>query len=325
MARGGIPKMLERINTVPILAFAVDNMPKFYQEAVDAISNFFPDVKESEILAGAERLNQFLLSDVSEKQNRIFIPITDKLLPIHYVSGASSGGKNMTYVDDVPTATTNGQSVTLRFEIQNSLSKLSAISDILYAITNRIGVQNTNDARVSFFGGSICIYNGYLKGINRSTVTSTNKEVVSLTIEIAQDDTAPDEIAEVPGETPKELLKSVEEFTPESVGILVDEINYTQLTAEQIPEGFLYYQAITLEQLANANLATIYSVNNILRREYRVFNIESLDVAGVRVMTTIEYNRIYLALESDEAIVYVGDYVMIRFNDAIYLGLPDDS
>ena len=313
--------MLERINTVPILAFAVDKMPKFYQEAIDAISNFFPDVKESEILAGAQRLNNFLLSDVNQKENRIFIPITDKLLPIHYVSGASSGGKNMTYVDDVPTATTNGQSVTLRFEIQNSLSKLSAISDILYAITNRIGVQNTNDARVSFFGGSICVYNGYLKGINRSTVQNTNKEVVSLTIEIAQDDTKPDEIAEVPGETPKEI-KELENIVPESIGALLDE---TQLPADDIPEGFLYYQAITLEELANANLATIYSVKNILRRDYRVFNIESLDVAGVRNMTTIEYNGIYLALESDEAIINLVDYVLIRFNDAIYLGLPDDS
>lgn len=182
----------------PVLAIAMDNSPDFYNEAAETISISDSAVSESEILSGLDRLNQFFYADVTQKQNRIYIPITDKLLPVHFTGGNSASGKVVTYQGDEPTITEAGNTVTLQFEMLNAMSQLSIISDILYAIANKTASQPTTSARVSFFSPTLCIYNAYMVGINRATVTATDKEVISITLEIAVDEVPPAETEETP-------------------------------------------------------------------------------------------------------------------------------
>lgn len=189
--------MISDILNTPVLAIAIDDMPSIYNDAINSISEAIPEVSDSEILSSLESAKQFTLSDVNDKLNRLYLPITDKLLPIHYTASNSSSGKTITYdTEGIPNIAEAGNTYTLQFEISNNLTTLSTISDILYAIVTKNSVQQASHPRVSFYGGSLCIFNAYLIGVTRATVSNTDKEIIGLTLEASTPRPASESAAE---------------------------------------------------------------------------------------------------------------------------------
>lgn len=310
--------MLNDLFKTPILAIALDDMPTVFQEAAESISNLFPDVSEAEIFQSIDQFNQSALSDIAQKRNRIFIPITDKLLPIHYSGGSADSGKRVVNQPKtgVPVLVDGSNSVTLRFEILSSMSQLSTISDMLFSLTNKLHKKQTSSARVSFFGSSICIFNGYLSSVNRSTVDGSNQEIVSMTIEIAQDEDRGETEREKP-KTPSEKPNEIDLPPAPSAKFST----YEQIEEANIPTGYNLYSLMSLADIEASGVPQIDSSENVLRRPFTIYNVVSADTNGARAMQTVRYNGQFLALEGYETIKHRGDYFVCRFKDQLIFGI----
>jgi hypothetical protein len=293
--------MLSDVLTTPILAIAIDDLNNTYNDAVNAISEAAPDISESDIIQSIDNASQWALSDVNEKFTRLFIPITDKLLPIHYTSGDTNFGKSVGRDGEGnPVISSGGSTVSLKFEIKNSLSQLSTISDILHGLVIKTSKQQGTQPRVSFYGGSICVFNAYLIGVSRAMVSDSQKEVISLTLEVA-------------GNKPKDEDKADKDKVDDQfdIGEGIDpsintiENGVTEVTA--LNPAYEWYNLITQEAFFAQPVPDYESLTTIRKKDYFVFRTHSYSNTGLRQMVGFRYNKKYLTMEIEQGENYSVD------------------
>jgi hypothetical protein len=299
----------------PILAIAIDDINNTYNGAVNAISEALPDIKESAILQSIDDASQWFLSDINDKSSRIFIPITDKLLPIHYTSGDVNSGKNVGRDGDgLPQISQGGNTVSLKFEIKNSLSTLSTISDILYSIVAKNAIQTSTQPRVSFYGGSICIFNAYLVGVSRSMVSETDQEVVSLTLEMAGKRPPNEKIAD------KKPVDPFLESTIEDPSVLSDDNGIAEVAA--LGDAYQWYLLSTQADFLDQPVPDFTATTTIRNKNYNVLRTWNYSTTGLRQMVGFRYNNKYLTMEMDQAEIISEDqqFSIAAFDGGFYMG-----
>jgi hypothetical protein len=124
----------------------------------------------------------------------LMVPIVfyDGLIPASVKGIESSINKRVEYIGDTPVVFQGNNTVTVRINIKNSLSEVSAIANAVFAIADKLasqvstesdGVSYRMSTRASFYSSTFSISDAYLTAINRSTVDGSDIEVIHLTFE----------------------------------------------------------------------------------------------------------------------------------------------
>ena len=175
--------MLKEDLKTPLLLIALDIIPDINFSA-GALSLLLAPVLGAEITLAGEIARRTLKSDVITQAIRIPIPISDKVLPIHYVAGNTQSDCMVDYFNGEAVLHKATDRISLSFEISNSLSQISAIANIIMGLSG-ISIVATGQPRISFLSSSITVMNAHLAGISRSTNGDTEKEVITLNLEVA--------------------------------------------------------------------------------------------------------------------------------------------
>lgn len=312
-------------NAVPILAIAMDKVPDFYNQHIGAISQAMGEVTQAEGGWLDAALDRFVTSDVAQKQRRLFIPIDDALYPIHYTGGQMSKRNDAT-VQKLTTA--NGTStieanvmpgsntVSLSFEIKSSVSSLSAVADLLHALASSHALSSGDVSRISFFSSTMCIFNAKFLGLSRATVTNSQKEMVTLNLEVSEGlqervtnkgDTQPTE--------PK-LIPNV------GAGGRAAEGAAAQATAADFNPAYDFYLIAAPGYLESRDVPDTDSERTVQRQDYRLFRVKSVDHNRLaRDMVGVQFAGEHISLEASEPFRYEGALGLVRYFDSIYLGV----
>lgn len=175
--------LIEDLQT-PLLLIALDNLTE--QETSDVGALSVKNAKETEKTSwqSSSLSSQYKFSDLLGKIKRIRIPINDRLLPIHYIAGNTSNNSIVDYFDKDAQLQQGSNQINLSFEIINTLSKISTIANIFQGLSG-YKMLVSSKPRISFFSASLSVMNAYLVSINRSSILSTEQEVITLTLEVA--------------------------------------------------------------------------------------------------------------------------------------------
>jgi hypothetical protein len=181
---------ITNLGNVPILAVALDNFPKFYEDAISGIADGAAEISGEHVASAFNKVNQALLSDVLVNSNRVYIPITDRLLPINMTGAHSGNSNNVTYDSlDLPVFAKGRDSYTITFEVGKALTRFSSMINILQSIAGRTSsslkletlggngaakdsggdesVRFNDVPRIGFFSSELVFVNGYLRSIQR--------------------------------------------------------------------------------------------------------------------------------------------------------------
>ncbi|MNQ70418.1 hypothetical protein D3C85_850570 [compost metagenome] len=317
-------------NAIPILGVAIDDVPDSYNQHVMALSNSFGEITGGEQDWLDRSLDRFLNSDVKEKRFRLFIPIDDALYPIHYTGGTtdnrnesvtqkktSKEDKNETTTTTTPACNT----FTLDFEIRSSVSTLSTIADILYALANSKPLKVSDVARISFFSSTMCIFNAKFLGIKRTTVSNSEKEMVSLTLEITED-LKPTPIKPEAYQILFDVLKQLDGILTKSA----DKLEQAQATLADFDPAYDFYLVATRDYLDAIPVPRFEAEQTIKRQPYQIFRVESKDRTGAkRNMQGVAYGGRNISLESRVPFKYRPPLGLVRYGDSLYLGIKRES
>lgn len=316
-------------DATPILALALDRTPDLYNLLAEPLSKAGAIVPESEILSLDWALERVRLSDVSNLGMRLFIPITDELYDAHHTGSQSHHNKDVVNnkrtttggESEVMTTVSPGRnSTTLNFNIRSNLSTLSVIADILAAVT-RMNVLNSADVpRASFFSASRCIINARLVGVNRTTESESDKEIITLTLEegdgrftdVTKKDTpevVEDELAKVVAGSGFELLGAENTQTDGDL----EDFNF---------DAYAFYPLLTAEELKLMPVPDMLGERTIQRQEVRIFRVKSQGPDLLeRDMQGVEFVGQHISLESSEPARYENGLALVRYFGDLYLGV----
>lgn len=290
---------LSDLLTDPILIVSFDRIDVEQEETNNTESGKKADPKDAEIIAKQDIIDRFLTSDSYLKRIRIPILITDAL-QTQVVGTNSSTGKTVTYVLNEPKLSNNNNSVSVELTLKNNIGDLSVISDILTAIFTRMFNDYQTSARASFFGHNLCIFNGFITGVNRATVSSTNQERLNLTFERAENNPREKEKPEVPKTPADNVLPNPNNPNPTDPAVLSDVS--TQAANDNAGGSaagrlFYWYDLGTIETYTNAPVPEIEGTETVNRLDFVVYHAKSYDFAGViREAITLFYDDVYLPL-----------------------------
>ncbi|MCH7370030.1 hypothetical protein [Aeromonas sp. MR16] len=316
-------------SATPILGIAIDDVPNFYNQHLGALSLQLGEVTGAENGWLDNALDKFLDSDVSKKKRRLFIPIDDALYPIHYTGGTTDnrnesitqkttnkdGGSVIT-----TTTTPANNTITLNFEIKSSVSNISTIADILHALANSAPLKAGDVPRICFFSATMCIFDAKFIGINRSTVTNSQKEMVTLTLE-----TVTDAVVVLEKETPKTDSKTLDS-SGKSSAKSSDPLEQAQATLADFDPAYDFYLVATRDYLDAIPVPHFEAEQTIKRQPYQIFRVESKDRTGAkRNMQGVAYGGQNISLESREPFKYRPPLGLVRYGDSLYLGIKRES
>lgn len=325
----------------PILIISMDLIEVTDSDIADVISISKPDVTDKEIEEKKDIIQRLLTSDSWNKQIRIPILITDAL-SVQMVGSNSSTGKTVNYVDNEPKVSNLNNSVSIELTLKNNVGDLSIIADILSAVFTRVFNRYTTSARASFFGHNICIFNGYLTGVNRQTVANTDKERLNLTFERANDNPSTDELDEQPtvpdavgGKTstpsplpPFEIPNTV---TPPSLNGIGIQSNHANPSAGGAvgDRVFLWYNVGGLPQTLDSIVPLIFNTVTVNRLGFKILVAQSNDFSGtLRQAITIVYDDVNMPLGLNSHFPYFKPrknkplgYAITTQNGWLYIGV----
>lgn len=320
-------------NATPILALALDEVPDLYNMLTGALSKVGATVPEVEIKALDFALDKFLLSDVSNLGLRLFIPITDELYDAHYTGSQSNHNKDVhtnkkTVSDGRTTIETEvgpgRNSTTLQFAIRSNLSQLSVIADILASLTRQNVASDAGVPRASFFSSTRCIFNARLVGINRTTSTDTDKEMISITLEEGDGLPIKDPKADTPEADAKQLEDKVGGSTIEILGAENESVDATFEDFDF--DGYAFYLVLTRDELLAMPVPDMESARTVQRQTVRLFRCLSLGPDFLqRDMQGVQFAGDHVSLEATEPFRYEGPLALVRYFGDLYLGVARAS
>lgn len=317
-------------NAIPILAIAIDDVPDFYNHHFGALSQILGEVTGGERGWLNTELDKFLKSDVSIKQRRLFIPIDDALYPIHY-TGGTANKRNESVTQKVTDAqghstskTTTGPShntITLNFEIKSSVSNISTVADILHAIANSEALNSGDVPRISFFSSTMCILNAKFLGIKRTTVTNSEKEMVSLELE-EKSDTLKNSVKPDAKKQDPSLANSSGSTRSKSAG----KLEQAQASLADFDPAYDFYLVASRDYLDAIPVPRFEAEQTIKRQPYQIFRVESKDRTGAkRNMQGVAYGGRNISLESRVPFKYRPPLGLVRYGDSLYLGIKRED
>ncbi|MNF55496.1 hypothetical protein D3C84_369590 [compost metagenome] len=215
---------------------------------------------------------------------------------------------------------------TLNFEIKSSVSTLSTIADILHALANSEPLSSGNVPRISFFSSTMCIFNAKFLGIKRTTVSNSEKEMVSLTLEIAED-------LEAPPINPEADMMNFDPSNPPSEippdGLPAkssDQLEQAQATLADFDPAYDFYLVASRDYLDAIPVPRFEAEQTIKRQPYQIFRVESKDRTGAkRNMQGVAYGGRNISLESRVPFKYRPPLGLVRYGDSLYLGIKRES
>lgn len=318
-------------NATPILGIAIDDVPSFYNQHLGALSQKLGEVTGAESGWLDKQLDKFLDSDVANNKRRLFIPIDDALYPIHY-TGGTTDNRNESITQKITnkdggsvittTTTPANNTITLNFEIKSSVSNISTIADILHALANSAPLKAGDVPRICFFSATLCIFNAKFIGINRSTVTNSQKEMVTLTLETATDAVVISEKKEAEKTDPNNLANASGNLPDKSSDLL----KQAQATLADFDLAYDFYLVATREYLEAIPVPRFEAEQTIKRQPYHIFRVESKDRTGAkRNMQGVEYGGQNISLESRVPFKYRPPLGLVRYGDSLYLGIKREN
>lgn len=316
--------MLQEAITTPIIYFALDNIATYNVDTYGALSVENSTPTELEALEKAQKTVLEQTADVYDYLKRVPIPITDKLLPIHYTGGSHQQSHIVDYLDDQALLTRGSNKTILNFELKNSVSQLSTIADLLLGIADK-GFFTSNEPRVSFFSPNLCIFNAYLRGINRTIVSNTDKEILSITLE-----NAPNRLdSPTTPEKPTAFKNAVTDAGAISQNVDVGLLNngvFKQISADEIDYSFTWYQVFSIDELEQIEVPDYQPDFTIDRENIRIMRVNSVDLSGsLRYMITTEYKNVFTTLKAANGQAYNDKYGMMIYNDNLYFGVLNEN
>lgn len=310
--------LIEDLKT-PVLMFALDVLETSSVETYGALSVENSEVLQAEIEKKREYKKKALATDISDHLSRIVIPINDRLLPIHYVGGYSSQSNAVNYLDENAVLTKSGNQVSLTFELKSSLTTLSIIADLILGIANK-EFFSSNQPRVSFFSTNLAVYNAYLRGINRTTASNTDKEVLTLSLEVA-----PNRV-----EIPVKEDRGVENNSFDNVldGALSSKSaeNFLQIGLDEIDYSYNWYELFTVDEINKIEVPDYLTEFTVERETVRFMRVNSTDFSeNPRNMITIEFKNTFITLLSESGQVLEESLGVMMFNNSMYLGVKIEN
>lgn len=317
-------------SATPILGIAIDDVPNFYNQHLGALSRQLGEVTGAENGWLDNALDKLLDSDVSKKKRRLFIPIDDALYPIHY-TGGTTDNRNESVTQKITdknaesivttTMTPANNTITLNFEIKSSVSNISTIADILHALANSEPLKVGDVPRICFFSATLCIFNAKFIGINRATVTNSQKEMVTLTLETVTDAVVVSEKKEAKKQDPGANNSSGNSSAESS-----DQLEQVQATLADFDPAYDFYLVATREYLDAIPVPRFEAEQTIKRQPYQIFRVESRERGGTkRNMQGVAYGGQNISLESRVPFKYRPPLGLVRYGDSLYLGVQRES
>ena len=325
--------MLVDVLTTPVITFALDNRTTAATDTEGAIPVSSGETSQDEQLNKALKTAEDASSDIYDSIKRVTIPITDKLLPIHYTGGSHQQTHFVDYLDNEAELTRASSITILSFEMKNDVSKLSTVADLILGIADK-SFFSSMEPRVSFFSANLCVFNAYLRGISRSVVGDTDKEILSITLE-----TAPNDIKQKTEiEKSKAFTNAVDQpitpvntLSPFSVGassgVSVQNYgNFVQITESEIDFNYSWYQVFTLDEIGAIEVPDYTPEFTIERENIRLMRVNSVDLSGaLRYMITIEFNGAFTTLKAEQGQSLGAEYGMMIYQDNLYFGVLNES
>ena len=304
--------MLTEDFKTPLLLIALDNVSKKEIEEIGALSIRNSKLLDGEIANLQDTVRAYNASDLKKKANRIPIPINDRLLPIHYIAGNTSNNSIVDYFDENAVLQTGNNQVNLSFEIKNGLSAIGTIASIFMGLSGN-KVLSSKQPRVSFFSANLCVFNANITGINRSTQISTDKEVITLSLEIAPN--ILNKIAEIAKQAVPEV--SFKNTTGGSARATA-----TEITAEEADHSFVWYQLFTVDEYNAIDVPDFTPDYTVDRDPVRVLKVQSFDrTLAPRGLLSINYRREFVTLESGQTVAETENYSVMLFDENYYFGV----
>ena len=324
--------MLQEDIQTPIIFFALDDIDTSSTDTLGALSVENSTASELEQLSKEQKNLINESSDVYAYLSRVPIPITDRLLPIHYVGGTHQQSHFVDYLNDSVELTKSANVTTLNFEIQNKLSTLSTIADLILGIADK-DFYTSKEPRVSFFSSNICIFNAYLRGINRTFVNNTDKEVLSITLENAPNRIEPENKTETTAlsNTTSDINVSTvlyggvsaSEFPDASINSIVI---FDEVQESEINYAYTWYTLFNNEQISQIEVSDYTTEFTVNRETLRFMRVNSVDISGaLRFMITVEYDNTFTTIKPDDGQVNNEKYGLMFYNDYLYLGVLNES
>jgi len=326
--------MISEFQLAPVLILSFDRTEDEIFDIATSLQLEEAAVTDLERIKKGEVWEETITSDAVNKIIRIPIIIDDALLPMHHVGSSTSTVKTVTYPDNTsaPIITNSTNRVSVRIELKSSLGKLSAASDIWHAIQEKTNDLFSSIARASFFGSTICIFNGYLTSIVRQTVDGTDREVLNLSFERASAVTEPAQPKEAAPVSPT-ATPLVPAAPPESPSILEVQ-SQANANAGGSTGGrlFLWYSLGTREDILARPLPQYTEIEAVARVLPIIHKVETLDFSGtLRSAITIEYDEVYIPLSLNNHNPYYMaktpsyGYAVSEVEGIIYLGLESND
>jgi hypothetical protein len=312
--------LIEDIRT-PVLLFAMDSILTASVDTVGALSVQNSKVLEQEVAKKLEQVKASEAADIYQLLTRVAIPINDRLMPIHYAGGTASQSHFVDYLDTNAVMTKQANIVTLRFELKNSLSALATVADLILGMATK-DFFSSNEPRVSFFSANLCVYNAYLRGISRSIVTDTDREMLSITLEIAPNKSP------IPVEVEKPVVTNSLENTvviPPAISSQ-DTGDFAQVLQADIDYSFNWYQLYTVEEIDAIEVPDFYSTFTVERETIRLLRVNSVDfLEQKRQLITVEFKGVYITLKDQEGTSVKPPYSLMMYNNNLYFGIKNEN
>lgn len=326
-----------------------DNPLDWLGKALEAIPGAQDAVSDALREAVDANVDAAKASDILNPTLRIPIPITDGIIPIHQVGyqahhnlGVSNQEVATTTATGVNQATGNQQQtqgftiknvfrpgqnqIQLQFEMKNNLRKLSTLADIITQNTKSLASRSV---RVSYFSSTMCVFDSTLVGVNRAAVQNTDKEILTLTLELETGDTqrqldalkkdtpeSGDEIKKIVGQPGGAQMAVASQFKIPSMLAIPTQ------NRPEIREGYLFYRIASALELENIPVTDFDSTQTIQLQSYRIFRVVSESVTNQRRnMLGIQYGNEIITLQNDKLSTYKGRLGLVRVLGVFYLGI----
>jgi len=337
--------LIEDLKT-PLLLIALDNLTFSDPEEAKAVSIARANVLQKEIATLGSKKKQFDSSDLKNKIIRVPIPINDRLLPIHFVSSASRSTNIVDYFDNDALLHTGRNSVALSFEIKNSLSALSTIASLFLGFTgNRL--FTSNEPRISFFSSNLAIFNAHLTGISRNTINNTDKEIITLALEVAPNTAEKESKIEKPAQTSGDLKigagivpdipRALPPSTPPSTRAgmpapppppmppppphpLRTKAQGAGIKGDDIDPLFSWYELFTVQEFNTFKIPDQQADFTIQRQSPRIIKTSTQWHDLKRETLTVVFNNTFLSLVDNEQLKIKDNYSLMIFDNRYYLG-----
>jgi len=282
----------------PILILSMDRVEEENTQTSKVISANSPDVTDQEREEKKGIIERFKSSDSFIKTIRVPIFIEDAI-NVQQVGSNSGTGKTIDYIGQEPVFSSFSDSVSVELSIKNNVGDLSVAADLFSAAIQKVfGRVDGASARASFFGHSVCIFNGYITGVNRTTVAGTDQERMNLTFERQknqQEETVKEESEPQntdPSGDPPDALPPVEGLSAPTAN--ASSANAGGAVGDKV---FYWYNIGALGSVQTAIVPEIFSVDKVNRLDYEIMRASSLDFSGVeRQAITVLYDGVYLPL-----------------------------